>query len=363
MYESPFSTRYGGGVMRKIWSEIEKRRHWRMVWVAYARARQLANINTISAHQDHIDLQAAWEMEQETQHDLVAELQVYADQCGMDSGELHGEMTSSDVQDNAEVLRQQVSVGILILQLRYLLTLLARAIQDTALLQVMGRTHLQKARPTTIGYRLATAGMTLLESHVGIEVTGSLLLGKGIKGPVGTRAGITRHVEEETMNYLGLGARNVGGQTYDRVQDYRLLSEMAALAAGLSKLATDVRLMKAFGEIYGHKAVGQVGSSAMPEKTNPIREEKVCSLARLVIGNASTAWHNAANNMLERTLDDSANRRIIIPETFLIMDEMISTTVRYVEDMDYEVRFEPYGDVGDAPDRALSVAEAMIDVG
>lgn len=363
MYESPFSTRYGGAAMRGVWGEVEKRRQWRLVWVAYARARQLANINTISAHQDHIDLQASWEQERTTKHDLVAELLVYAEQCGMDSGELHGEMTSSDVQDNAEVLRQQISLGILVLKLGHMLGLMAIIIQDTALIKVMGRTHLQEARPTTLGYRFATAGMTLLEVMVGLEVMGGTLLGKGIKGPVGTRAGIPNAVEIKVMDILGLSARIVAGQTYDRVQDYRLLSELAVLAAALSKMALDVRLMKAFGELLGHKSSGQVGSSAMPEKTNPIREEKVCSLARLVIGHATTAWHNATSNMLERTLDDSANRRIIIPETFLALDEMLTTTISYLQDLDYNIPFNLEGDVGDAPDRALVVAEILADVG
>jgi len=145
------------------------------------------------------------------------------------------------------------------------------------------------------------------------------------------------------------------------VQDYRLLSSLAALAASLSKLALDVRLMKAFGELIGHKSDGQVGSSAMPEKTNPIREEKVCSLARMVIANSTTAWHNAANNMLERTLDDSANRRVIIPETFLALDEMLSSTTDYLHDMDYFVPMTGYGDVGDAPEMAIAVAETLTD--
>ncbi len=362
MYESPFSTRYGSNLMKQLWSEVEKRRHWRRVWLAYARARDLEEVNVILANVMDVDIEASLELEERVKHDLVAELHVFASQCGIDVGLLHGKLTSSDVQDNAEVLRQQTAMGILLLRLERLFEVLSQVIQNTAFTQVMGRTHLQQARPTTIGHRLSVAGMGLLEAYLDMRLVSNTLMGKGLKGPVGTQVGIPFEVEKEAMEILGLRSRLVAGQTYDRVQDYRLLSGLAALAATLSKLALDVRLMKAFGELIGHKSNKQVGSSAMPEKTNPIREEKVCSLARIVIANSTTAWHNAANNMLERTLDDSANRRVIIPETFLALDEMLSSTTGYLHDMDYFVPMTDYGDVGDAPDMAIAVAETLADV-
>jgi adenylosuccinate lyase len=330
-YESPFGTRYNTEPMASLWGEVHKRVLWRRVWAAYALARKLPEVRTLNDNIENVDLERSLEIEKITKHDLVAELRVYAEQCGIDSGKLHGELTSSDVQDNAEVMRQVTACEWIAYETREVLQRLHPLMDRYKDRVVMGRTHLQPARPTTLGYRFAVYGFQLIFRHHRVSIMANTLRGKGLKGPVGTMEGIGVDENNDTMEALNLRYMLMTGQTYDRSQDYELLSILASLAAVLSKMALDVRLMKMENILSALPSAGQVGSSAMPEKVNPILEEKVCSLARLIEANASVAWHNAASQMLERTLDDSANRRMIIPESFLATEEMLRSTVSYLE--------------------------------
>src|SRR5207302_986884 len=192
----------------------------------------------------------------------------------------------------------------------------------------MAYTHLQPAEPTTVGYRLATYAQDLLQTLAEIDRLIAGLRGKGLKGAVGTAASYQEllagtgvapaQLEAEFLARLELAAYPIATQTYTRVQDYMVLSALAGLAAALHKFAFDLRLLQAQGfgewsEPFGEK---QVGSSAMPFKRNPVNAEKVCSLARFVAAMPAVAWQNAADSLLERTLDDSANRRSTLPEAF-----------------------------------------------
>jgi adenylosuccinate lyase len=348
-YQSPFTSRYGSSEMRSIWSEIAKRRAWRRVWISVAEAQTAAGLvsgeqlDDLRSQIDTIDLKRAAEIEAEIGHDLVAELRTFAEQCPLGGGVLHWGLTSADIQDNAEVLRQKAALAIVLDHLRNILVSLAQRIEETHELTVLGYTHLQPAEPTTLGYRLAGYAQDLLEHFDNLLRMHKRLRGKGIRGAVGTSgpfidmlegSDVTPEMLEATvMKALGFEAHPITTQVYPRRQDLEVVSELSGLAATLHKVAFDLRMMQSPGfatlqEPFGEQ---QVGSSAMPFKRNPVTAEKICSLAREVSAWTHVAWENAANSLLERTLDDSANRRSMLPETFLACDEMLLAMCQLIE--------------------------------
>ncbi|MBN1639702.1 MAG: adenylosuccinate lyase [Anaerolineae bacterium] len=350
-YLSPFTWRYGSDAMRRIWSQASKRRLWRRVWVALAKAQQEAGLVTsaqvadLEAHQDDVDIPRALALEAELHHDLMAEVRAFAEQCPEGGGIIHLGATSMDVEDNADVLRMGAALDLILVGLRELLAVLAEQVEANADLPCMAFTHIQPAEPTTLGYRLAQYGQDLLIDHAEISRVRRELRGKGIKGAVGTSAsygellagsGVSAaQLEERVMSSLGLAPFDVATQTYPRKQDWLVLNALAGLAGTLYKLAFDLRLLQAppfgeWGEPFGRR---QVGSSAMPFKRNPITAEKIDSLARYVAALPRVAWDNAAHSLLERTLDDSANRREVLPSAFLAVDEILQATRRVVGGM------------------------------
>jgi adenylosuccinate lyase len=214
----------------------------------------------------------------------------------------------------------------------------------------MGYTHLQPAEPTTLGYRLASWAQDLLIDRTMLLAVRGQLTAKGIRGAVGTSASYARLLdgttrtpqdqEDDVLRAFELSARDVATQTYPRKLDYLLLSALAGLGASLSKFAFDVRVLASpgFGDIAEPFGAKQVGSSAMPFKRNPVMAERIDSLARLLPAYADVAWQNAATNLLERTIDDSANRRTILPEALLCTDEIISLATKIVEGLRVDER-------------------------
>jgi adenylosuccinate lyase len=346
-YQSPFSWRYASPEMRSIWSEIHKRRLWRQIWCALARAQQpfglvsQSQLAELEAHAGQVDLERALEIEAEIHHDLMAELKVFAEQCPGAGGILHLGATSMDIEDNADALRLCQAMDLVLQRLDDLLLVLADQIDLGADLPVIAFTHLQPAEPTTLGYRLATYAQDLLEDRKALSGGRAALRGKGFKGAVGTGAAYADLLgsqnfaafEESLSKDLNLPFYPVSAQTYPRKQDYQVVSALAGLGASLHKLAFDLRLLQSppIGELSEPFGSKQVGSSAMPFKRNPINAEKIDSLARLLAGMPAVAWHNAANSLLERTLDDSANRRTLLPESFLIVDELLITARRILK--------------------------------
>jgi adenylosuccinate lyase len=355
-YQSPFTNRYGSDDMRMLWSEASKRRAWRRVWVAVAEVQAAAGLITpeqiddIKSHAADLDLSRAYEIEAEIGHDLMAELKTFAEKCESGGAVLHWGLTSADVQDNADVVLQRAALALILKKLRELLLLLADRIETTAAIPIMGYTHLQPATPTTLGYRLAFYAQDLLSSFDALARLRVSLKGKGIKGAVGTAATfidmlhdtpITHATLEATvMQALGIESYDITNQTYPRLQDYQLMSGLGTLAASMHKFAFDMRLMQSPGFRAASEPFGeqQVGSSAMPFKRNPVKAEKICSLARHVAASTAEAWQNASLTLLERTLDDSANRRRFIPESFLACDEMLHTAIEIVEQLEFDER-------------------------
>lgn len=345
-YRSPFSWRYASPEMREIWSEEYKRKCWRRIWVALAQVQQEVGLVTpaqvadLQAHQEEIDLDRAMQIEEEVQHDLMAELHTYAEQATLGGGIIHLGATSMDIEDNAEVMRMKASLKLVNSNLKNLLVTLAGIIHNTAALPLIAFTHLQPAEPSTLGYRLAQTAQDLLADLDQLEALTTTLKGKGFKGAVGTAASYAELFGQDQLEVFedNLSARldlpfyPIATQTYPRKQDYLLLSALASLAQTIYKFGFDLRFLQSppIGELSEPFGSRQIGSSAMPFKRNPIRSEKLDSLGRYVAQLPRIAWDNAAHSLLERTLDDSANRRIILPEAFLAIDEMLKTITAIV---------------------------------
>lgn len=346
---SPFTWRYGSDAMRRVWSEVHKRRLMRRVWVALAAAQHEAGLVTaeqladLEAHIDDVDIDRATAIEKETRHDVMAEIRTYAEQCAVGGGIIHWGATSADITDNVDVIRQREALVLLQDELAGLLFAFAERIEATADIPVMAYTHIQPAEPTTLGYRLAVYTQDLLEDYETLDALRGRLRGKGLKGAVGTQAGYAEllagaamspgELEAAAMARLDLPFFPVATQTYSRRQDLMLQQGLAALAASLHKFALDVRILQSpavgeWGEPFGRK---QVGSSAMPFKRNPINAENICSLARYVGALTAVTWDNASQAILERSLDDSANRRVAFPGAFLAAEEMVRRARRIVD--------------------------------
>jgi adenylosuccinate lyase len=351
-YLSPLTWRYGSEEMRHIWSMAYKRRLWRRIWVALAEAQ--ANFGLVTSeqvadlrvHADEVDIERAHEIEAETRHDLMAEVRVYAEQCPVGGGIIHLGATSMDVEDNADALRLRAGLDQILDKLRLLLADLADLMEERADQACMAYTHIQPAEPSTVGYRLAQYGLDLLTDLKELQRVRDGVKGKGIKGATGTSAsyvqllaspsqerGQARELEAMVMAKLELEAFPVATQTYPRKQDWLVLNALAGLAGSLYKFAFDLRILQAqpFGEWSEPFGSRQVGSSAMPFKRNPVGAENIDSLARLVAALPRVVWDNAAHSLLERTLDDSGNRRLVLPQAFLLADELLGRTHRILK--------------------------------
>ncbi len=354
-YASPFSWRYGSAELRLLFSEEERRKLWRAVWVALAQAQSRHGLVSaeeaadIAAHAGEIDIDAALAIEREIHHDLMAEIRVFASQATRGGGKLHLGATSMDIEDTVETYRLRRALSLVGENLRDLLGAFSGRIRQYSDLVTMAFTHLQPAEPTTLGYRLAVYAQDLLIDDTNLRFVFDQLTTKGLRGAVGTAAsyehlldhsGGSAEIEREVLQRFGLEARDISTQTYPRKLDYLLLSGLAGLGASLSKFAADIRILSSpeFGEVAEPFGKSQVGSSAMPFKRNPIMCERIDSLARLLVGYADVAWQNAATNYLERTLDDSANRRTILPEALLCADEIVTLARKVVDGLRVEER-------------------------
>jgi adenylosuccinate lyase len=348
---SPFTWRYGSPAMRAVWSEEHKRRLMRQVWVALAAAQQRAGlvaeeqVAELQRHADGVDVARSQAIERETRHDVMAEIRAFAEQCPNAGGIIHWGATSADITDNVDVLRLRAATRLVIERLEALLALLAERVEESADLPVMAFTHIQPAEPTTLGYRFAVYAQDLLHDLAASRALLATLRGKGMKGAVGTQASFAElldgdenavaALEADVMARLELPFYPVATQTYTRQQDLRVAQVLAGIAASLHKFALDFRILQSppFGEWAEPFGRHQVGSSAMPFKRNPIQTENICSLARYVAALPAIAWENASQAILERSLDDSANRRLFLPGAFLATDEMLLRAIRVAGEM------------------------------
>ena len=340
---SPFTWRYGSEEMRGIFSERRRRGNWRSIWLELARAeseyglvseQELEGIAS-KATAEHVDIKRAHELERKIRHDLMAELRTFAEQTGQGGGKLHLGATSMDIEDNSDAIIFRKALELTLSRLVNCLEATREKVMRHKGMVCMAWTHLQPAEPTTVGYRLANYAQDLLMDIELLETARDrFVLGKGMKGAVGTSASFSkllgsgkdaRKLESKVMKALGLDYFPLSTQTYPRKVDMIMLSCLASIAASCHKFGLDLRVLQSpgFGELSEPIEEFQVGSSAMPFKKNPVTAERMCSLARLVSAFPSVAFANAANSILERTLDDSASRRVVIPEAFLAIDECL----------------------------------------
>ncbi|MGD2026375.1 MAG: adenylosuccinate lyase [Anaerolineales bacterium] len=346
-YQSPYSWRYGSEALRRIWSEHNKRLLWRKIWVALAEAQ--AEFDLVTAEQvadlkrqaGNIDIPRAMEIEAEIHHDLMAEIRAYAEQCPAGGGIIHLGATSMDIVDNTDALRVKQSLRLIRPKLAALILALLELVETQAETSIIAMTHIQPAEPSTLGYRFAVYAQDLFTDWDQLAEIDASYAAKGFKGAVGTAAGYVDLVGAENFNRfekilsdkLAIPFFPVTTQTMPRKQDLRLMNALASMGSSLYKFAFDLRILQSppFGEWHEPFREKQVGSSAMPFKRNPINAEKINSLARLLAQYPRIAWDNAAHSLLERTLDDSANRRTHLPEALLIADELLIVSKRIVD--------------------------------
>ncbi len=296
-YQSPFSWRYGTEPMRLLWSEHHKRLLWREIWVALAEVQETYGLVTpeqsadLRAHMKGVDMERSLAIEQEINHDLMAEIRIFAEQAKLGGAILHLGATSMDVEDNADALRLRQSLDLTLARLASLLEILIKLIGQYAELPLIAYTHLQPAEPSTLGYRIALYAQDLLEDFKQIKSQHDAIRGKGFKGAVGTGASYAELIGKEHLaefeiklgEKLSLSFYPITAQTYPRKQDYAILSALAGLGQSLHKMAFDLRILQSppIGELSEPFGSRQVGSSAMPFKRNPIKAEKIDSLGTI----------------------------------------------------------------------------------
>jgi adenylosuccinate lyase len=340
-YRSPLGTRYASPAMQRLWGEPHRIGLWRRVWLALAESeRELgldipeAALAGIRAHLDDADLAAAAEYERRFRHDVMAHIHHLGEQVPAARAIIHLGATSAFVTDNADILVMQQGLRLLLGRLLGVLDSLAGFARQHAALPCLAYTHFQPAQLTTVGKR-ATLWMQDLALDVE-ELCHRLetLRLRGCKGTTGTQASFlelfqgdhakVRELERRVARKLGIDrVFPVTGQTYSRKADSQVLDVLSGVAQSAAKMSTDLRLLQHEGELLEPFESEQIGSSAMAYKRNPMRAERICGLARFVMALQANGSNTAATQWLERTLDDSANRRLTLPEAFLATDAIL----------------------------------------
>lgn len=345
-YQSVFSWRYGSPEMREIFSEENKYKIWRKIWVEMARIQNEKGLvsdeelKDLGEHQNNIDIERILEIEKETKHDVVAAIKEFTEKAKIGGGKIHFGATSMDIVDNADSVRAKEALSLIEEGLKKVLKSLTEKIEKYADFPAIGYTHLQPAEPITLGYRFALYAQDLLWDLKFLQDLNKQIKSKGFKGAVGTQAsyekilgGDAENFEKKIMEKLGIEPVLIAGQVTPRKMDFYISTILSSIAQSLYKLAFDLRILQSpnFGELQESFGKSQVGSSAMPFKKNPVKSEQICSLAKLVLSLSRNAEDNASLSLLERTLDDSANRRVYIPEMFLATDEMLNSADKIIE--------------------------------
>ena len=324
-----------------VFSPANKFGTWRKLWIALARAQQELGLEIsdeqiaeLEANADQIDFEAAATYEKRFRHDVMAHVHHYGDLCPQARPIIHLGATSCYVGDNTELIQLAQGLDILIPKLGALIETLSQFAETQASLPTLGFTHYQPAQLTTVGKRACLWLSDLLADLRNLQRTRSDLRFRGVKGTTGTQASFLSlfdgdHDKVEALDQavtarMGFeSALIICGQTYSRKTDYDVLNALASLGASAHKLATDIRLLANLKELEEPFGKNQIGSSAMAYKRNPMRSERVCSLARYVMNQAANAGQTAAVQWMERSLDDSANRRMCLSEAFMGADAII----------------------------------------
>ena len=341
-YESPLCSRYASAEMQYIFSPDQKFYTWRRLWVALARAEMelglpvtQEQIDEMEAHLTDIDYEMAAAKEKQLRHDVMAHIHTFGTACPKAMPIIHLGATSCYVGDNTDVILMRQALELVRDKLVQVLNHLAAFAERYKALPTLGFTHFQPAQLVTVGKRATLWMNELLMDLEEVEHRISSLKLLGCKGTTGTQASFLelfegdhekcRALEQKIAAEMGFDAVvPVSGQTYSRKMDYTVLSTLSGIAQSASKFATDLRLLCHLKEVEEPFEKNQIGSSAMPYKRNPMRCERICSLARYVMCDALNPSVTAATQWFERTLDDSANKRISVPEAFLAVDAILN---------------------------------------
>lgn len=342
-YESPFCTRYASKEMQYIFSADKKFSTWRRLWTALARAEMklgLTNItqemvDELEANIENINYEVAEKREKQVRHDVMAHVYAYGQQCPKAAGIIHLGATSCYVGDNADIIIMRDALKLVRTKLINVIANLAGFAEKYKDLPCLAYTHLQPAQPTTVGKR-ATLWINELLMDLGeVEYRIDNLAMLGQKGTTGTQAsfvelfdGNSQKINElETLIAKEMGFAKcvpVSGQTYSRKVDFQVLSALAGIAQSCSKFSNDMRLLQSFEEMSEPFEKTQIGSSAMPYKRNPMRSERITSISRYVMIDVLNPAFTAGTQWFERTLDDSANKRVAVAEAFLGVDAILN---------------------------------------
>ncbi len=344
-YQSPLSTRNASPEMLSVFSAQRKFSTWRRIWLALAEAEQEvglpisdAQLDQMRAHLDDIDFEEAARQEARLRHDLMAHLHTYAKVAPLAKPILHLGATSMDIVDNTDVLLLRDGLEIISHKLANLIDALAIFAETWKTLPVLSYTHIQAAQPSTLGKRAVLWCYDFVLALGDIELRRETLMLRGIKGTTGTQASFlqlfegdhekVRQLEYAVAARLGFNrVHPVSGQTYSRIVDVQVIASLAAVGAAAHKMAQDIRLLSAFKEVDEPFEEFQVGSSAMAYKRNPVLTERVTGLSRWLMGIVQQPLFTAAQQMFERTLDDSSNKRLSIPEAFLCCDAILDLMI------------------------------------
>lgn len=344
-YQNPLNERYASKEMSYIFSADNKFKTWRRLWIALAESEKELGLpiteeqlEELKANKDNINYEVAAKREKETRHDVMSHVYAYGQQCPNAKGIIHLGATSAYVGDNTDVIVMKEALELTKKKMVNLLNVLANFCQEYKALPTLGFTHFQPAQLTTVGKRGTLWLQELLMDYENLEFQISRMKLRGVKGTTGTQASFmslfnddaskVKELEKRVANKMGFDqAFPVTGQTYSRKLDFEVLTVLSGIAQSLHKMTNDIRLLQSLKEIEEPFEKNQIGSSAMAYKRNPMRSERIASLARYVIAAQQNTAMTASTQWFERTLDDSANKRIAVPEAFLAADAILEIAI------------------------------------
>ena len=348
-YVSPLSERYASKEMQYIFSPDMKFRTWRRLWIALAETEKELGLNItqeqideLKAHKDDINYDVAKERERQVRHDVMSHVYAYGVQCPKAKGIIHLGATSCYVGDNTDIIVMSEALKLVQKKLVNVIAELSKFADKYKEQPTLAFTHFQPAQPTTVGKRATLWTQEFLMDLEDLEYVMSTLKLLGSKGTTGTQASFLELFEgdQETIEKIDpmiaekMGFKNcypVSGQTYSRKVDTRVLNILAGIAASAHKMSNDIRLLQHLKEVEEPFEKSQIGSSAMAYKRNPMRSERIASLSRYVMVDALNPAITSATQWFERTLDDSANKRLSIPEGFLAIDGILDLCLNVVD--------------------------------
>lgn len=352
-YESALSNRYASDEMQYIFSDKHKYTTWRRLWYALALAESrlggivsVSQLREMEANINNIDMDRAREIEKETHHDVAAHLQLFCECCPEAKPIIHLGATSCYITDNTDVILMREALSLVAAKLVTVIDGLKSRVCEGLYTDTMAYTHMQPALVTTQGKRFSLYMQDFMMDLYNVITQSNNMRSLGCRGAVGTSDSFmcmldedphsVRQLESDIVEFMSMPQPfDVSGQTYTRKQDFFIMQALSGVAQSASKFATDVRLLCGLGEMREPFGENQVGSSAMPFKHNPIISEKICGLSRKVISDLQNFAITASSQWLERSLDDSSNRRLVIPEVFLTIDHILDSCAKVVGGAEY----------------------------